>query len=481
LVPAAGASAATLHVSPGGSGGRCTAAAPCGSLASAYRAASPGDVVEVAAGSYGSQSVSKDPGKPRGSARVVFRARGAVTMPEFTTRANDVTYVGFRLPTPYGVATVRGGRNVTLARFRAAKPYIWGPESSSGTADTLENVTIKGGNFGPHISCGGGFQITRDGPPRNITIDGARFHDFRVDSSCSSAHLDCLHSFNGIQGLTIRNSRFYRCENFGALINGASDILIENNFFEGGIYGFKLRGDESPSIEVFTNLTIRHNSGDTISLGDGGSNTLTGVLVEGNATREGIDCRSGVAFAGNIAESGGRCRGDFRNVRSLGFADPSSGDFHIPASSPAVDRLSSGPARDIDGNARPQGGRVDVGADEVGKGSRPRRARLRPLLFRVPRRLGASHGRVRVPVVCRARGGRPPARCRGTLTLRRADGGRLLASKRLSVRPGRVARVPVRLRPAARALLRRRGSVRAHLRVVIRGVAASKRVRLGRG
>jgi hypothetical protein len=440
--------------------------------------------VQVRAGSYGDQSVPKDSSKPHGSERVVFRAVGRVMLADFSTRANDVTYVGFRLPTPDGAATVRGGRNVTLARFRAAKPYIWGPESSSGSADTLENVKIKGGNFGPHVSCGGGFQITRDGPPRNITIDGARFHDFRVGSECPTAHLDCLHTFNGIQGLTIRNSRFWRCENFGALVNGASNIVVENNFFEGGIYGFKLRGDNDPSIEVFSNLTIRHNSGDTISLAESGSNTLRNVLVEGNATREAIDCRDGVTYRGNIAERGGRCRGDLRSVRSLGFANPDIGDFHLSPSSPAVNRLASGPGRDIDGNTRPQGGRVDAGADEVAGGAPPRRARVRPLLARVPRRLGVRRGgRLRVPVVCRARGGRAPARCRGVLTLRSA-GGRLLAKRRFAIRPGRVARLPVRLRPGARSTLRRNGRLRARLRVAVsnggRTGAASKRVRLVR-
>ncbi|HWL50086.1 MAG TPA: right-handed parallel beta-helix repeat-containing protein, partial [Acidimicrobiia bacterium] len=334
----------------------------------AYRSAQPGDVVEVAAGSYGGQDVRKDASKPLGSARVVFRAVGTVTMAGLTSYANDVTYVDFRVPN--NQITIRAGRNVTLENARAEKPYIWGPTSSSSTGDTLENVTIKGGDFGPHVSCGGGFQITRDGPPRNITVEGATFHDFSIDSSCPTAHLDCLHTFNGIIGLTIKNNRFYRCEHFGALINSASNVTVENNFFDGGIYGMKLRGDTDPSIEVFNNLTIRHNSGDHVSLGSSGSNTLNNALVEGNATIERVNCRPGVTYRNNIGQTGSPCgAGDLPTVRSLGFANPDAGDFHVPLSSPLVDRLTTGPATDYDHNARPQGPKYDIGADEVDQGS----------------------------------------------------------------------------------------------------------------
>src|SRR4051812_14841689 len=69
------AQAATLHVSPGGSGGSCSAASPCGSFDAAYRAARPGDTVEVAGGSYGRQEI---PALGRSAPRIEFRpASGA--------------------------------------------------------------------------------------------------------------------------------------------------------------------------------------------------------------------------------------------------------------------------------------------------------------------------------------------------------------------------------------------------------------------
>jgi len=56
-VPAA--QAGTLYVAPQGSGTGCSASAPCGSFGAAYRAASPGDVVEIRNGSYGKQTDRK--------------------------------------------------------------------------------------------------------------------------------------------------------------------------------------------------------------------------------------------------------------------------------------------------------------------------------------------------------------------------------------------------------------------------------------
>ncbi len=359
---------ATLQVSTSGSDANpCTQAQPCLSLNRAYQVANPGDTVSVATGSYASQTINKDAGKSLGSTKVVLRADGDVVLGGFNSYANDIHYIGFELPRPSGTATLKGGRNVIMEDFRAAKPYIIGPTSSSSTADTIDSITIKGGDFGPHVSCGGGFGINTLGgrPANNITLEGITMHDFSIDASCPDAHLDCLHTFNGIDGLTVRNSRFYNCEHFGALVNGSSNVTIENNFFEGGIHGFKLRGDNDPSIEVFNTVLIRNNSADHINLGSGGSNTLNDVRVEGNATVDTPTCRSGVTYTGNLSESG-RCStdNDF-SPESIGFADVANGDFHVTDTSPAVDRLSSGPATDIDGDSRPQGSLFDVGADEV--------------------------------------------------------------------------------------------------------------------
>lgn len=44
-----------------------------------------------------------------------------------------------------------------------------------------------------------------------------------------------------------------------------------------------------------------------------------------------------------------------------------NGTYHLQPGSPAIDRiLSSGLGQDFDGEPRPQGPRIDIGADEAG-------------------------------------------------------------------------------------------------------------------
>jgi hypothetical protein len=468
-VPAHGRSAAaSVTVKPGAN------------LNAVYQSAKPGAEILLAPGNYGNQKVSKDRDKAAGSARVTFRAQGEVTFSDFETTASHVEYVGFRVPN--SAFLVRAGRDVVIRNARAQKPYIWGPRPGVDPGDPIDGVKILGGNFGPDVSCEGGFQITSDGPPRNVTIDGATFHDFSVPSSCPDAHLDCMHVFNDINGLTVRNSRFYRCEHFGMLVNGGSNIRIENNFLNGGIYGFKLRGDNSPSIEVFNNVLIRNNSADEMSLGSDDSNTLRNVRVFANATVQRVDCRDGVEYSDNLAQRGSRCsHGDLRNVRSIGFANMDAGDFHVPASSPAVDRVAEAPSEDFDGDARPQGSKSDVGADEV---ARPGGIgnRVHALLFPVIRT--ARHilhmtvrGFVRVRIACRARGaGSKPRRCSGGVSIRHSHA-------HFTVRTGHARFVKVRLRRSLRRALHRH-PLHAVVRVTVRSHGharvARKRVLLAR-
>ena len=104
------ASAATLKLSPSGSdSAACTASAPCRSFDRAYEQAAPGDTVELAAGSYGSQTIDA-PEKPAGAAPIVFTPSGATKASLGTFRVNrgsaielrnatiDVAYLGCNCP-----------------------------------------------------------------------------------------------------------------------------------------------------------------------------------------------------------------------------------------------------------------------------------------------------------------------------------------------------------------------------------------------
>ena len=90
-VGTASASAATWFVSPSGSdAASCVAGAACRSFARAYAVAAGGDVVQVAAGVYSSQSIPADASK--GSVPVVFAGAGvsSVTIGDLSTQASAV-------------------------------------------------------------------------------------------------------------------------------------------------------------------------------------------------------------------------------------------------------------------------------------------------------------------------------------------------------------------------------------------------------
>jgi hypothetical protein len=46
------------------------------------------------------------------------------------------------------------------------------------------------------------------------------------------------------------------------------------------------------------------------------------------------------------------------------FVDSANHDYHLGPSSPARDAVDAGPARDFEGDPRPNGARYDIGADE---------------------------------------------------------------------------------------------------------------------
>jgi hypothetical protein len=47
------------------------------------------------------------------------------------------------------------------------------------------------------------------------------------------------------------------------------------------------------------------------------------------------------------------------------FVNLAQNDYHLAAGSPARDAVDTGPATDFEGDARPQGARFDIGADEA--------------------------------------------------------------------------------------------------------------------
>jgi hypothetical protein len=224
-------------VSPTGSNaGLCTEAAPCKSFNRAYQVARPGDVVDVAAGSYPSQILYRKANagpphvviRPELGARVVVGDDGATvgcmgfegaTYVTVAGMETESTTVGGR-PHQCGISVGRGrAHDVTLVDIDAG--MIW---------FGADDVTVRGGDFGPSVDENMKIEYGTSHAPRNILIDGAVIHDARSYEQ----HQECLALWGG-RGITIRNSTFSNCETFHIWLEAAggviSDVRIEGNTF----------------------------------------------------------------------------------------------------------------------------------------------------------------------------------------------------------------------------------------------------------
>src|SRR5829696_6790764 len=184
--PAASAEAATRYLAPSGSdGSACSQAAPCQSFDRAYRVAAPGDVVQLAGGSYGSQTIGID-GSKTSAADVVFRPVSGAQV--------HVAYLSVE------------GRHVAFRNVDSSERIF----ISSATNVSVYGGVVDGG--GRYWSNGNQVKRASDYAtiPANILFDGVTIRNFRKDPS-GSDHVDCLHVFSG-SGITVRNSRFENCE-----------------------------------------------------------------------------------------------------------------------------------------------------------------------------------------------------------------------------------------------------------------------------
>ena len=185
----------------------CARATPCRSFARAYRAARPGEIVEVAGGSYGPQEIPSDSSK-RSPADVVFQPakRASVTigcrsdgMGCLDISGSHVTLRGMHvanLPSVNGYAwqgsidTERGCSDVSLL----------GMDAGSFNA-ACSNLRIVGGDWGPTIDPHNS-RIVEECV--NCLFDGLLIHDYAI---AQGGHMECI-TFEGGTNVMIRRSEF---------------------------------------------------------------------------------------------------------------------------------------------------------------------------------------------------------------------------------------------------------------------------------
>jgi hypothetical protein len=354
---------ATLFVAPAGSDeGSCTADAPCGSMNRAYAVAEPGQVVELAAGSYPEQVLVQVDGRSSDEA-VTFRPapEADVTLDGLTfgdgTNGIGAEHVQVR---DMDVTSLFTRRTDDLT-FRNLKMRAFWIEGGHGIRLIGGSVGgIKGSN--PVISTWFNDEGENE-TPSDVVIDGVEFHDVRM--AAASDHIECLH-INDVDGFVVRNSVFRDCDTFDLnVMTGQNeilrDILIENNVFGptedsfGGntYYGLSLRSGE--------NVTVRNNTSTYAWAGPGENDgPVKGWTVANNIFPAGR-CDDRITYVANLWIGAESCA-----PSDITAADPGLGsDFRLATGSPAIDAAdpASTSAADIDG--KPRGAAPDIGADEL--------------------------------------------------------------------------------------------------------------------
>ena len=359
---------ADLYVATNGSASSaCTQAAPCSTFNRAYTLAQPGNTVQVAAGSYSSQTINASP-KPVGAALVVFQPGagavavtslrvnqgGAIEFRDFTVTGD--TYNGCNCPTSGQAGAVV--REITYLRIKMQQFFIRG-------ADKISYIDAE---VGPNGSDDGMNWITaayqtNDGSS-DILLDGVRIHDFTKHNA--GAHVDCI-GIDDVDGLVIRNTRIWNCEHFSIIFGkdlwsfrAARNVLLENNFFDccySGYYSLGFGDVEGPMVIRFNSMTLGMGwlGGSVVGL------TFDSNVISGNNS---ANC-SNATWRYNVVSSGSACGGG-GVVAPTGFVGPPD-DLHLTSTAAAINlgNPTTYPATDIDGQPR-GGNRPDAGADERG-------------------------------------------------------------------------------------------------------------------
>jgi hypothetical protein len=351
---------AALYVAPTGNDeGTCSRKAPCASFARAYSLAKSGEVVDVAGGTYGSQTIPSLPTDAL-TRPVVFRPQDASRVVVDGMLDVSGAHVTFQNMWVSNFAVEDGAKDITFKQMKAHYFYIGG----------ASDVRIIRGNIGSLQNWSP--RILPNGPltPTHILIDGVAFHD--IVQTDGHTHVECL-DISSVDGLIIRNSKFWNCEFEDVLIKhyapgGAlapTNILIENNWFAATTpTGYHALAFGAADGEGFRNVTVRYNSLlQDISIAGA---FFSNFNVIGNvAPMQPWNCTKGVTFDHNVW-SAARCSATDRRAAPR-FVDPGHLNLRISARSRAVnagDRRDF-PKTDIFGHKRPRGRAPDAGAVET--------------------------------------------------------------------------------------------------------------------
>lgn len=313
--------AAIVYLDPGGTdSGSCTRDAPCRSLEFGISRTSPGRAhVVTAKGGYTSAPLFVAP-QSTAAAQLFIHGGGATLA---CSCSGDGNFIAFAVPVTIRDVNIAGNPNFTALSFSART--------------LLERVRVSNASVGI-----------------DVTADVVEAIDVIVDNSYTGISL-----FSG----TLKLDR-------GVIRNVQTGIAAAGNG--------KMVELQNLLVHDATALALDLSAG-TVSfstIADSGTDAGTGpravkcspgavtvrssiVWAPGATTRVPMEgCNIVTTLAGPTPVAGA-------SNSNPQFVDSSAGDYHLASSSPARDMVENGPSFDFEGDARPQGTRFDIGADEA--------------------------------------------------------------------------------------------------------------------